>query len=98
LVGCAFFLNLHHRSAAQAEMFRAFDSRPVSCQAVKRCLTPIGGEKCLAQTRPTIPWSFSSCHRVLHRVGQLSSRRSSHFTTLLEKRWKCDALRTRNIV
>ena len=37
--------NLHHRPAAQAEMFRAFDSRPVSCQAVKRCLTPIGVEK-----------------------------------------------------
>jgi hypothetical protein len=37
--------NLHHWPAAQAEMFRAFDSRPVSCHAVKRCLTPLGGEK-----------------------------------------------------
>src|SRR5262245_49171333 len=25
--------------------FRAFDSRPVSCLAVKRCLTPYGDEK-----------------------------------------------------
>jgi hypothetical protein len=29
----------------RAEIFRAFDSRPVSCQAAKRCLTPHGGEK-----------------------------------------------------
>jgi hypothetical protein len=98
--------NPHHRPAAQAEMVRAFDSRPVSCQAVKRCLTPDGGEKCLAQTEcsprvpyvgnrgSAIPWSSGQCP--FHCVGRLS-KRSSQFTRRSRKHWKCDGPHTRSI-
>jgi hypothetical protein len=37
-------------------MFRAFDNRPVSCRAAKRCLTPfLGDEICLAPIKLAFP-------------------------------------------
>ena len=38
-------------SPKHCTFFRAFDNRPVSCCAAKRCLAPKGDEICLAPTR-----------------------------------------------
>ena len=38
--------------------FRAFDNRPVSCRAAKRCLTPLQGDEiCLAPINLSLPWT-----------------------------------------
>ena len=71
---------------------RAFDNRPVSCRAAKRCLTPFQGDEiCLVPINPALPWTTFQ----LEHVGGTDSASSmglSQSSTLSKTHWKCGVL------
>jgi hypothetical protein len=73
-------------------MFRAFDNRPVSCRAAKRCLTPfLGDEICLAPIKLALPWTtFQLTH--VRGTDPDSSMSLSQSLTFSKRHWKCGVL------
>ena len=80
----------HCTSPLSGTKFRAFDDRPVSCRAAKRCLTPFQGDEiCLVPNNPALPWITFQ----LERVGATdSSMGLSQPLTFSETHWKCGVL------
>src|SRR5262245_32028466 len=78
--------------------FRAFDSRPVSCQGSQALSHSPGDEKCLVQTWPAILSVSFLRQRTFICVGGLSSRRSLQFTAPFKRHWTCEELLIRSVV
>jgi hypothetical protein len=82
----------HPRPDIRKQVSRAFDNRPVSCRAAKRCLTPFQGDEiCLAPINPALPWTTFR----LEHVGGNDSDSSmglSQSLTCSKTHWKCSVL------